>query len=84
MIILVHVCVLIAIQQGKVRRKILKSLTRRELLNVFSKDTLKNIYSLYHEYKKAEEEGEMLSCEEAGLRLGRKTKKNLEILGIKI
>jgi len=63
----------------------LKLLTRRELLNeFFSKDMLKHAVRAYKNFQDSKEQASKLSCEEAGLMLGRKTKKNLETRGIKI
>ena len=62
----------------------LKLLTRRELLNEFSKDMLKHAVRAYKNFQDSKEQASKLSCEEAGLMFGRKTKKNLENRGIKI
>jgi hypothetical protein len=63
----------------------LKLLTRRELLNeFFSKDVLKNAFSAYKNFQDSKEQASKISCEEAGLMLGRKLKKNLKKQGTKI
>jgi hypothetical protein len=63
----------------------LKLLTRRELLNeFFSKDMLKHAVRAYKNFQDSKEQASKLSCEEAGLMLGRKAKKNLKNRGIKI
>jgi hypothetical protein len=57
----------------------LKSITRRELLTeFFSKDMLKNFAGAYREFNKAQEDTRKFSCDEAGLRLGKKSKKYLK------
>jgi len=55
----------------------LKGLTRREMLfDVFTKDTLKNVFSAYHKFTKAQEEANKIaSCEDAGRVLGERNKK---------
>jgi hypothetical protein len=56
----------------------LKPITRRELFSELYKDTMKNFFGAYKELKKSEKKVTTLTCEEAGLRLGRRAKKNLK------
>jgi len=51
----------------------LKSLTRRELLfEIFSRDTLKSVFTAYHEFNKGESEVKKIaSCEDAVSILGK-------------
>jgi hypothetical protein len=63
----------------------LKSITRRQLFTeLFSKETLKNVFRVYKEFEDSETEAKTLSCEEAGFMLGRRAKKGIENLGIKL
>ena len=58
----------------------MKSLTRRELLlEIFSRDTLKNVIGTYKQFNEAREEAGRISCDEAGRMLGKKAKKNHEL-----
>ncbi len=58
----------------------MKAVTRREfLLDTLNKDTLKSIFGAYHEFNEARvKAGQIASCDEAGLRLGKKSKKYLD------
>ena len=58
------------------RRLILKGLTRREFFNRYSKETLRDFLSGWHNYNN---EANRLSCEDVAMRLGRKAQKNLKL-----
>lgn len=53
----------------------LKAYTRREFFNeVCSKDSIKEIFGAWYTFKKEANKTKEISCDEAGLRLSRKSK----------